>query len=571
MLKKNYLILLFLSTLFFIFRLIIDLKIPNLNFFSYAFLSGIDILRSGKIPLAGLTIPRNIPPFPIMLYLYTFFYGVGKNIGIKILDAFLYSLLLPAVYLFSKKFTKDDLTSFITAIVVMLLPQHLDFINTANPLLLSLPLYIYTLYLFLQIPTTPTKKISGRLIFLFTLLSLISSLSIFVAVSMYLYLFFSWIWLYRIEKKRFGKNIIRKNIVRKSIIRKKDNEKIGEKTNEGPDLKTIYRFETEIISYFFLLSFWKSLILYSHSDPNSPISMILNIFTLKNLFGTNLGTIVVHGNNITFFFEILFIAIYLLFAMTGLFLLFISNKNEDRRKLLLILSNLIVLLFALAGGIATFIPILLLLSPLFALSLEIFTIGHIEILNRFMPFVRLRKNLFKRSLLIGIGSLLIALLVFTSFFSIPSALRRAEINSPTSDEIDLFSHIGEDGEDGENGTVLAPPRYSYLLLFMKKKPIFLSTYFSPKMSMLDVINHETSIDTEKNTFLVENWKDTEDLLSIYNNPFETPVIEKLHKYNIIYILSSKEPLWGSSECFDTIYRTEREQNNRINYLYRVRC
>ena len=212
MLKKNYLILLFLSTLFFIFRLIIDLRIPNLNFFSYAFLSGIDILRSGKIPLAGLTIPRNIPPFPIMLYLYTFFYGVGKNIGIKILDAFLYSLLLPAVYLFSKKFTKDDLTSFITAIVVMLLPQHLDFINTANPLLLSLPLYIYTLYLFLQIPTTPTKKISGRLIFLFTLLSLISSLSIFVAVSMYLYLFFSWIWLYRIEKNRFGKNIIRKNL-----------------------------------------------------------------------------------------------------------------------------------------------------------------------------------------------------------------------------------------------------------------------------------------------------------------------------------------------------------------------
>ncbi|MCD6590172.1 hypothetical protein J7K74_03235 [Candidatus Woesearchaeota archaeon] len=376
-----------LTIIFFSLRLWIDLSTPLPSRTSYAFIEEAKEMLHGRIPLVGITIPRGYPTFPFMIYIYLPFILVGESIGIKILDALLYALLLPVAYLLLKSIIKEDTTSLLGAVIVMLLPIHSYFVNSASIVMVSVLLYILTIYLFLE-----RRRIgSNSLITLLLILSLATPLAIIVAISMILYVLFERL----LEKK-------------------------------------IDKVEAELAVFYFLFTLWKTLIMYKD------IIVHHRLIELNNYEALLAG---MFNASITGLSSLLFTAIYILLGIIGLIILY----NERKKAAKIITANIVIMIATIASGFMSSIDglliLLFLLLPGVTMLLEYFMIGQAKLTKKAIETADLNIKRYKEKTRKAVSLIIISLLIVLSIPNISNSRVIAQRNSPTILEVECLKNI----------------------------------------------------------------------------------------------------------------------------------
>ncbi|MFT4303274.1 MAG: hypothetical protein ACMXYG_01805 [Candidatus Woesearchaeota archaeon] len=123
---------------------------------------------------------------PAFYYILAFFSIFLMDNYLIIITAIFASLTVFIIYLISQKITKNSSIAILVSTMSIFIPVYLiNTTNTLSPITLSIPLSLYTLYLFSNIKT---KKDISFFIGFFTLLCITSALSLLVTITIILFL-----------------------------------------------------------------------------------------------------------------------------------------------------------------------------------------------------------------------------------------------------------------------------------------------------------------------------------------------------------------------------------------------
>ncbi len=467
---KVYLLILILFSL----RLWINYSAPLPAINSYGFLLEAKMMIHGRYPIIGLTIPHGYPSFPLMVYAYLPSAFIGEA-GIKIMDAVVYALLFLVVYLLIKQLINDETIAILTGIIASLNPLNIYYVNSESLLMVSLLLYLFTIYLFLK-KGFPKSDILTLLF----LLTLATPLAIILGLSIMLYVLIE-----RIRKKR------------------------------------VEKFFAELSVFYFLLTLWKSLIMYKSLILQPREVLFLNTKLLYEFLFTIPG-----------FASLVFLTIYLIFGVIGLFLM--KNYNKKITKILWI-NILVILIFSFIGIIdplSSIVIISYLLLPGIGLSLKVFILGYAELTHRAIKKqFKIRKHRHRAIFSRVVSILLVVLLLISSIPLISYSKLMAKAHSVPLQEKNCLLML----KNREKGRIITPITNSfYVYYYSNKKPVIMNYGFLSQKEL----------------------REKEMIDKIYSTPIETDAITLMKKLRAKYILVNskidKTPIYLNSECFKTI-------------------
>ena len=228
---KYWLLAIFMLTL--TIRLVLAFFMPNLTYDSYFHLRQVEHISSTGLPLYNDPLSyggRTNVFLPLFHYLAAFFALIlPLELVAKILPNLLIALIVPLVYLISKKLTDNQQASILSAVIAGFLPI-LYSTDSFTPQTLFLPLLFLSIYAFLNI-----KEEFYLYLYIFSMfcLSLTSSGTILILGGYLIYLV-----LLAIEKKR------------------------------------INRAETEVIIFSFFLYLWTQFLFYKQTLLTEGINFI---------------------------------------------------------------------------------------------------------------------------------------------------------------------------------------------------------------------------------------------------------------------------------------------------------
>jgi len=199
--KRNWLLIIFLATLF--LRLTLAFMTPNFTYESYFHLRQVEHITETGLPIYDDNLSysgRTFQFLPFFHYLIAFFnLFLPLELAAKIIPNILLASLTIIVYLISKKITKNETASFLSAFVAGFLPILFS-TNSFGPETLFLPLTFLTIYTFFNI----RKKIYLYwYVLLFLILSLTSSATFLLIMGFGIYLLLA-----VIEKKEIDREEI---------------------------------------------------------------------------------------------------------------------------------------------------------------------------------------------------------------------------------------------------------------------------------------------------------------------------------------------------------------------------
>ncbi len=524
----------------FIVRLYVDLYSSTPSLSSYALIDEAKILIKGTPLIQGITIPRGYPAFPIAVYIYLPFVIIGSAIGVKVLDAFLYTVLFFLTYIISKVVVKNEPSALLAALFVAVMPIHIFFLNNASLIYISLIFYIATIYFFIK----KRERKSTSFILLLTFLCLITPLAFLIATSLLIY-----ILIIKISKKKVDKE------------------------------------EVEISIFFFMFALWKSLILFKNSIASYKISLQSTILHI------------VFPHEFHLFIEIIVpILLYTIISIIGL----VSVRKEKERLVWIISINIMLLtlsyVLSIISTLSFIISVIYLLSPGMGRSIEIIIEKIKTILSK---VIRDNGSINKVAVSIYVIIIIISLVAFSYKTSVYGKLLVRE-NSPYKEEIFCLKELNK----YPNGKVAHLEGDEYFIHYYSNKKVFAVRGVESKkiykvleellttpsetraLEIVKELNvkyiyfseryNKKPINNEKST--IYEIEETLEKANEANKALKEEKIEKYsgnEKYEYVYGYIKKEkeeelnrlklPLYINSSCFKLICK------NSVSAVYEVVC